>query len=48
MIVSCGSVDDLIEAGEGKGILWAGLVKVLKIDTQAPRFVLLWYRYQVY
>ena len=32
-IVSCGSVDDLIDAGEGEWILGASLVKVLEIDT---------------
>ena len=41
------SVDNLIDAGEWEGILWAGLVEVLKIDTQAPGFVLLWYHHQV-
>ena len=46
-IVSCGSVDNLIDAGEGEGILWASLVKVFKINTQAPGFVLLWYHHQV-
>ena len=32
-IMSCGSVDNLIDAGEGEGILWASLVEVLEIDT---------------
>ena len=46
-IVSCGSIDNLIDAGEGEGILWASLVKVLEIDAQAPGFVILWYHHQV-
>ena len=46
-IVSCGGIDNLIDTGEGEGILWAGLIKVLKIDAQAPGFVLLWYHHQV-
>ena len=45
--MSCGSVDDLINAGEGEGILRASLVEVFEIDTQAPGFVLLWYHHQV-
>ena len=45
--MSCGGVDDLINAGEGEGILRASLVEVLEIDTQAPGFVLLWYHHQV-
>ena len=32
-VVSCGSVDNLIDAREGEGILGASLVKVLEIDT---------------
>ena len=44
-IVSCGSIDNLIDAGEREGILWASLVEVFKIDTQAPGFVLLWYHH---
>ena len=32
-VVSCGSVDDLIDAGEGEGILGASLIEVLEIDT---------------
>ena len=32
-IVSCDSVDDLIDVGEGEGILWASLVEVLEIDA---------------
>ena len=39
--MSCGSVDDLIDAGEGEGILRASLVEAFEIDTQAPGFVLL-------
>ena len=46
-IVSCGSVDNLIDAGEGEGILWASLVKVFKINAQALGFVLLCYHDQV-
>ena len=46
-VVSCGGIDNLIDTGEGEGILWASLVKVFKIDTQAPGFVLLWYHHQV-
>ena len=33
-IVSCGSVDNLIDAGEGEGILWASLVKVFGTITR--------------
>ena len=33
LVVSCSSVDNLIDAGEGEGILGASLVKVLEIDT---------------
>ena len=43
----CGSIDDLVDAGEGERILWTGLVKVFEIDTKAPGFVLFWYHYQV-
>ena len=32
-VVSRGSIDNLIDAGEGEGILRASLVKVLEIDT---------------
>ena len=32
-IVSCGSIDNLINAGEEEGILSASLVEVLEIDT---------------
>ena len=32
-IVSCGSVNNLIDAGEGEGILRASLVEVFEIDT---------------
>src|SRR4051812_5195175 len=46
-IVSCGGVDNLINAGEGEGILWASLVKVFKINAHAPGFVLPWYHHQV-
>src|SRR3954462_7573885 len=46
-IVSCGGIDDLINSREGKGILWAGLIKVFEVDTQAPGFVLLWSHSQV-
>ena len=45
--MSCGGVDDLVDAREGEGILGASLVEVFEVDTQAPRFVLLWYHYQV-
>ena len=45
--MSCGGVNDLINAGEGEGILRAGLVEVFEIDTQVPGFVILWYRHQV-
>ena len=43
----CGSIDDLVDARERERVLWTGLVKVFKIDTQAPGFVLFWYHYQV-
>src|SRR3954465_11736836 len=46
-IVSCGGIDDLINSGGGKGIFWAGLIKVFEGDAQAPGFVLLWYHCQV-
>ena len=32
-VVSCGSVDNLIDAREGEGILWASLIEVLEINT---------------
>ena len=32
-IVSCGGIDNLIDAGEGEGILWASLIEVFKIDA---------------
>ena len=32
-VVSCGSIDDLIDAGEGEGILGASLIEVPEIDT---------------
>ena len=32
-IVPCGSVDNLIDAREGEGILWASLIKVLEVDA---------------
>ena len=35
-----GSIDDLVDAGEGERILWTGLIKVFKIHTKAPGFVL--------
>ena len=46
-VVSCGSVDDLINAGEGEGILRASLVEVFEIDAQAPGFILLSHHHQV-
>src|SRR3954471_21893395 len=39
-IMSCSGIDNLIDAWEGEGILWASLVKVFKINAQAPGFVL--------
>ena len=45
--MSCGGVNDLINAGEGEGILRAGFVEVFEIDAQALGFVLLWYHHQV-
>ena len=45
--MSCGSVDDLVDAREGEGILGASLVEVFEIDAEAPGFVLLWYHYQI-
>ena len=36
----CGSIDDLVDAREGERVLWTGLVKVFKIDAEAPGFVL--------
>ena len=45
--MSCGSIDDLIDAGAREGILRASLVEVFEIDAQAPGFVLLWYHHQV-
>ena len=45
--MSCGSIDDLVDAREGERVLWTGLVKVFKIDTKALGFVLVWYHYQV-
>ena len=45
--MSCGGVDDLINEGEGEGILGASLVVVFEIDAQAPGFVLHWYHHQV-
>ena len=45
--MSCGSIDDLVDAGEGEGILRAGLIKVFEIDAQAPGFILLWHHHQV-
>ena len=33
LIVTCGSVDDLINAGKREGILRASLVKVFEIDA---------------
>ena len=45
--MSCGNINDLINVGEGEGILRASLVEVFEIDTQAPGFILLWYHYQV-
>ena len=43
----CGSIDDLVDAREREGVLWAGLVKVFEIDAKALGFVLFWYYYQV-
>ena len=45
--MSCGGIDDLINVGEGEGILRARLIEVFKIDAQALGFILLWYHYQV-
>ena len=39
--MSCSSVNNLIDAREGEGILRAGLVEVFEIDAQAPGFILL-------
>ena len=33
--MSCGGIDDLINAGEGEGILRASLIEVFEIDTGA-------------
>ena len=33
MSLSCGSIDDLVDAREGEGILGAGLIEVLEIDA---------------
>ena len=46
-IVSYGGIDNLIDAGEREGILWASLVEVFEINTKALGFVLLWYHYQI-
>ena len=46
-IVSCSGVDNLIDAGEGEGILRASLIEVFKIDAQLSGFVLLWYHHHV-
>ena len=43
----CGSVDDLVDAGEREGVLWASLVKVFEVDTKAPGFVLFGYHNQI-
>ena len=45
--MSCGGVDDLVNAREVEGVLGAGLVEVFEIDTQALGFILLWYNYQI-
>ena len=45
--MSCGGINDLVDAGEGEGILRASLVKVFEIDASSPGFILLWYHYQV-
>ena len=45
--MSCGGVDDLVNAGEGEEILRASVVEVFEIDAQAPGFALLWYHHQV-
>ena len=45
--MSCGSVNDLINAREGEGILRASLVKVFEVDAYASGFILVWYHYQV-
>ena len=46
-IMSCGSIDDLINAGEREGILRAVLVEVFKIDTKTLGLALLRYYNQV-
>ena len=40
-------IDQISDAREGERVLWTGLVKVFKIDAEAPGFILLWYHYQV-
>ena len=45
--MSCGGVNDLINAEEEEGILRAGFVEVFEIDAWAPGFVLLWKHHQV-
>ena len=44
---ACGSINDLVDVGEGEGILGASLIEVFEIDAQAPGFVLLWHHHQV-
>ena len=32
--MSCGSIDNLIDAGEGEGILWESFIKVFEVDKR--------------
>ena len=46
--MSGGSINDLIDAWEGEGILWANFIEVLEVDTKVSGFILLWYHHQVF
>ena len=43
----CSGINNLIDAGEGEGIVGAGLVEVFEIDAQVPGPILLWYHDQI-
>ena len=43
--MSYGSIDDLIDAWEGEGILSASFIEVFEIDAKALGFVLLLYHH---
>ena len=45
--MSYSSINNLIDVGEGEGILRESLIEVFEVDTQALGFVLLWYHHQV-